>query len=329
MNKENIRIGIIGGAGYTGGELIRLLINHPNAEIVFVQSKSNAGNFVSDVHTDLLGDTDLKFTDQLSLYIDVLFLCAGHGDAKKFLETNPLEDHVKIIDLSQDFRLASNSQFTDRNFIYGLPELNREAIKTAKNIANPGCFATALQLGLLPLASEGLLKSEVHIHATTGSTGAGQSLSPTSHFTWRNNNLSVYKAFEHQHLAEIEQTLTQLQEKLVPQLNFIPQRGSFTRGILASMYTDCNLSLEKVYEFYGNFYLKHPFTYMSTKNIDLKQVINTNKCLIHLEKHEDKLFIVSIIDNLLKGASGQAVQNMNLMFGLDETTGLRLKGSAF
>ncbi|MGB4775834.1 MAG: N-acetyl-gamma-glutamyl-phosphate reductase [Daejeonella sp.] len=329
MNKENIYIGIIGGAGYTGGELVRLLINHPNAEIVFVQSKSNAGNFISDVHTDLLGDMALKFTDFISQDIDVLFLCAGHGDAKKFLEINLLEDHIRIIDLSQDFRLTSNSQFTNRNFIYGLPELNRDAIRSAKNIANPGCFATAIQLGLLPLASEGLIKNEVHIHATTGSTGAGQSLSATSHFTWRNNNLSVYKAFEHQHLAEIKESLIQLQKNLVPQLNFIPQRGSFTRGIFASMYTNCNLSLEEVYEFYGNFYLNHPFTYISTKNIDLKQVINTNKCLIHLERHEDKLFIVSMIDNLLKGASGQAVQNMNLMFGLEETTGLKLKASAF
>lgn len=327
MNK--IKAGIVGGAGYTGGELIRILINHPNVEISFVHSNSNAGNFIYDVHTDLLGDTDFKFTDQLSQDIDVLFLCVGHGDARKFLEANHIDENIKIIDLSQDFRLARNSQYTTRNFIYGLPELNREAIKSAKNIANPGCFATGIQLALLPLASRGLLNDEVHINATTGSTGAGQSLSVTSHFTWRNNNLSVYKAFGHQHLNEVGESIKQLQPGFNFPVNFIPQRGDFTRGILAAVYLKCSLSQEEARDLYKEYYKDHPFTHVSDRNIDLKQVVNTNKCLIHLEKHDDKLFIVSIVDNLLKGASGHAVQNMNLMFGLEEREGLRLKAVAF
>ncbi len=336
VNNKKIKAGIIGGAGYTGGEMLRILINHPNVEIAFVNSTSNAGNLISDVHTDLLGDTNLKFIGELSQDIDVLFLCVGHGDAKKFLTANPIEDTVKIIDLSQDFRLACNSQLATRNFIYGLPELNREAIKTAKNIANPGCFATCIQLGLLPLAAKGLLKKEVHINATTGSTGAGQSLSTTSHFSWRNNNLSVYKAFEHQHLNEIGESLTQSSASTGGglegdgiELNFVPQRGDFTRGILAAMYTESDLSLEEAQELYEDYYSSHPFTHVSRQNIDLKQVVNTSKALIHLEKHGKKLFIVSIIDNLLKGASGQAVQNMNLMFGLEERRGLNLKATAF
>ncbi|TZF81708.1 N-acetyl-gamma-glutamyl-phosphate reductase [Pedobacter sp. BS3] len=349
-----IKAGIIGGAGYTGGEMLRILVNHPDVEIAFVHSKSNAGNFISDVHTDLFGDTDLKFCgnevlEALSLgeglgEADILFLCVGHGDARKFLEANPVAERIKIIDLSQDFRLKANSSLSGRlggAFVYGLPELNRDSIKTAKNIANPGCFATGIQLGLLPLAAKGLLKSEVHINATTGSTGAGQSLSATSHFSWRNNNLSVYKVFTHQHLQEISESLNQLQPGFLPvselslleraaqKLTIIPQRGDFTRGILAAMYTDCDLSLEEVQNLYEDYYANEPFTHVSRKNIDLKQVVNTNKCLIYLEKHGNRLFIVSITDNLLKGASGQAVQNMNLLFGLDERAGLRLKAVGF
>jgi N-acetyl-gamma-glutamyl-phosphate reductase len=324
-----IKAGIIGGAGYTGGEMLRILVNHPQVEIAFVNSSSNAGNLISDVHTDLFGDTDLKFTDQILQDIDVLFLCVGHGDAKKFLEANPINEKVKIIDLSQDFRLAQNSQLATRNFVYGLPELNKKKIQSAQNIANPGCFATCIQMGLLPLAAKGLLKSEVHINATTGSTGAGQSLSKTSHFSWRNNNLSIYKAFDHQHLNEIGESLAQLQGEVKEALSFIPQRGDFTRGILAAMYIESDLTEEAAYELYESYYASHPFTHVSRKNIDLKQVVNTNKCLIHLEKHGNKLFIISIIDNLLKGASGQAVQNMNLMFGLEETAGLKLKAAYF
>jgi len=327
MNK--IKAGIVGGAGYTGGEMLRILVNHPNVEIAFVNSTSNAGNLISDVHTDLIGDTDLRFVNDIPQDIDVLFLCVGHGDAKKFLAANPINDNIRIIDLSQDFRLAQNAQLLNRTFVYGLPELNRDKIKSAKNIANPGCFATCIQLGLLPLAAKGLIKQEVHINATTGSTGAGQSLATTSHFSWRNNNLSIYKAFEHQHLNEISESLLQLQPSLADTLNFIPQRGAFTRGILAAMYLESNLTLEEAQAIYEDYYSAHPFTHVSRKNIDLKQVVNTNKALVHIEKHGNKLFVISIIDNLLKGASGQAVQNMNLMFGLDETAGLRLKAANF
>lgn len=326
---EAIRIGIVGGAGYTGGELLRILINHPRAEIVFVHSKSNAGKLVSDVHTDLFGDTDTKFSDTLSQDIDVLFLCVGHGDARKFLDANSIAERIKIIDLSQDFRLSQNSIHGNRNFVYGLPELNKEKIKNADNIANPGCFASCVQIGLLPLAASGNLNAEVHINATTGSTGAGQSLGATTHFSWRNNNLSIYKAFEHQHLNEIGESLIQLQKDFNKELSFIPQRGNFTRGILAAMYLESGLSLEEAQQIYTNYYASHPFTHMSRKNIDLKQVVNTNKALVYLEKHGSKLFIISIVDNLLKGASGHAVQNMNLMFGLDEMEGLRLKGVGF
>ena len=326
---EAIRIGIVGGAGYTGGELLRILINHPHAEIVFVHSKSNAGKPVSDVHTDLIGDTDTKFSDTLSQDIDVLFLCVGHGDARKFLDTNSIAERIKIIDLSQDFRLSHNSVHGNRKFVYGLPELNKEKIKNADNIANPGCFASCIQIGLLPLAASGNLNAEVHINATTGSTGAGQSPGATTHFSWRNNNLSIYKAFEHQHLNEICESLIQLQKDFNKELSFIPQRGNFTRGILAAMYLESDLSLEKAQQIYTNYYASHPFTHMSSKNIDLKQVVNTNKALVYLEKHGSKLFIISSIDNLLKGASGHAVQNMNLMFGLEETKGLRLKGVGF
>ncbi|RCH55964.1 N-acetyl-gamma-glutamyl-phosphate reductase [Mucilaginibacter hurinus] len=324
-----IRAGIVGGAGYTGGEMLRILINHPNVEIAFVHSNSNAGNYLYHVHADLFGDTDLMFAADLRTDVDVLFLCVGHGDAKKFLEANQVPDSVKIIDLSQDFRLSQNRIFGSKTFVYGLPELNRDTIKEAQNIANPGCFATCLQLGLLPLAAKGLLTNEVNITGTTGSTGAGQSLSATSHFSWRNDNLSVYKAFDHQHLNEISQSLKQLQSNDVGQLNFIPYRGDFTRGIIASIYTDSELTEEEALELYTNYYSNHPFTHVTTRNIDLKQVVNTNKCFIQVKKHGGKLLIISITDNLLKGASGQAVQNMNLMFGLPETSGLKLKAAAF
>ena len=326
---EAIRIGIVGGAGYTGGELLRILVNHPRVEIVFVHSNSNAGKPVSNVHTDLIGDTDIRFSDTISQDIDVLFLCVGHGDARKFLDANSIAERIKIIDLSQDFRLSHNSVHGNRNFVYGLPELNMENIKNAANIANPGCFATCIQIGLLPLAASGNLNAEVHINATTGSTGAGQSPGATTHFSWRNNNLSIYKAFEHQHLNEIGESLMRLQKDFNKELSFIPQRGNFTRGILATMYLESNLSLEDAQQIYTHYYASHPFTHLSKENIDLKQVVNTNKALVYLEKHGSKLFIISIIDNLLKGASGQAVQNMNLMFGLDETEGLRLKGMGF
>jgi N-acetyl-gamma-glutamyl-phosphate reductase len=328
-----IQAGIIGGAGYTGGELLRILVNHPAVEITFVHSNSNAGNYIYEVHTDLFGDTELKFTGELSHNIDVLFLCVGHGDARKFLDANPFPSNVKIIDLSQDFRLKDKSTLTSndasRSFVYGLPELNREVIKQADNIANPGCFATCLQLGLLPLAASGNLNSEVHITATTGSTGAGQSLSATSHFTWRNNNASVYKAFDHQHLNEIGESLTKLQPGFDKPVNFIPYRGDFTRGIIASIYLDSDLSSDEAVKLYTDYYAGHPFTHVTTRNIDLKQIVNTNKCFIQVQKKGNKLFIISIMDNLLKGASGQAVQNMNLLFDLDESMGLRLKAAAF
>jgi N-acetyl-gamma-glutamyl-phosphate reductase len=324
-----IRAGIIGGAGYTGGEMLRILINHPNVDIAFVNSKSNTGNYVYEVHTDLFGDTELKFTDDLSNDIDVLFLCVGHGDAMKFLEANDIPDNIKIIDLSQDFRLSQNSKFKNKSFVYGLPELNRDTIKSAQNIANPGCFATCLQLGLLPLAANNKLNSEVHITATTGSTGAGQSPSATTHFTWRNDNLSIYKAFDHQHLGEIGQSLNQLQPGNEQTLNFIPYRGDYTRGIIASIYLDSDLSGDEAFKLYEDYYAGHPFTHVTKRNIDLKQVVNTNKCFIQIAKHGNKLLITSIIDNLTKGASGHAVQNMNLMFGLEETAGLRLKATGF
>jgi len=330
LTAMKIKAGIVGGAGYTGGELLRILVNHPNVDIAFVHSNSNAGNNIYDVHTDLIGDTNIKFTGELSQDIDVLFLCVGHGDAKKFLDANPIDGTIKIIDLSQDFRLGKTSTIDNKNFIYGLPELNRERIRSAENIANPGCFATCLQLALLPLAKAGLLKNEVHISATTGSTGAGQGLSATSHFSWRNNNLSVYKAFGHQHLKEITESLQQAGSPLgMEGLNFIPYRGDFPRGIMASLYTECDLSQEDLEKLYEDYYAGHEFTHLSKKNIDLKQVVNTNKCVVQLEKVGSKLVVHSAIDNLLKGASGQAVQNMNLMFGLDEMEGLKLKANFF
>lgn len=338
---KKIKVGIIGSAGYTGGELLRILIHHPDVEIVFAHSASSGGKKVSDVHTDLLGDTNLQFTDETNDHIDVLFLCVGHGDARKYLEANPVAPQVKIIDLSQDYRLSASTVYQGKSFVYGLPELQRDLIKTAQYIANPGCFATGIQLALLPLAAKGLLPEEIHIHATTGSTGAGQKPSATSHFSWRSNNLSVYKAFDHQHLQEISESLEQLQPGFLPEaggsllqraqqrINIVPQRGNFPRGILSALYLNCNLLEEEAYALYESYYAAHPFTHISVKNIDLKQVVNTNKCIIHLEKHDGKLFIISIVDNLLKGASGQAVQNMNLLFGLDETAGLQLKSVGF
>ncbi|MCD7962465.1 MAG: N-acetyl-gamma-glutamyl-phosphate reductase [Rikenellaceae bacterium] len=324
-----IKAGIIGGAGYTGGEAIRILINHPDVELAYVQSTSNAGNPLWSVHTDLLGDTDMKFTDKFSPDVNVIFICAGHNAARKFIEENDIPAGMKIVDLSQDFRLHDKSEIKGRKFVYGLPEFNRDAIKKADSIANPGCFATCLQLGMLPLAANGLLKGDVHVTATTGSTGAGQALSATTHFTWRANNMSVYKAFEHQHLNEIGETIKTFQNNFLNDINFIPYRGDFTRGIIASIYTDCEKSAEEIKEIYENYYKDAAFTHVSGKNTNLKQVVNTNKCLVYTEKHGDKVMIISIIDNLLKGASGQAVQNMNLMFGLDEKAGLRLKAAAF
>jgi N-acetyl-gamma-glutamyl-phosphate reductase len=324
-----IKAGIIGGAGYTGGEMLRILVNHPDVDIAFVHSNSNAGNFIYEVHTDLFGDTDLKFTDVLSTDVDVLFLCVGHGDARKFLEAKPIPDNVKIIDLSQDFRLNQKSAIGSKSFVYGLPELNRGAIKSAQNIANPGCFATCLQLGVLPLAAKGLLNSEIHISATTGSTGAGQKPTATTHFTWRNDNLSVYKVFDHQHLNEIGESLKQLQPSFNQDINFVPYRGDFTRGIFAAIYLDSELTGNEALKIYQGYYASHPFTHVTDRDIDLKQVVNTNKVFIQVKKYGSKLFITSMLDNLLKGASGQAVQNMNLLFGLDERAGLRLKATGF
>jgi N-acetyl-gamma-glutamyl-phosphate reductase len=326
--KKNIRAGIIGGAGYTGGELIRLLIHHPNVSVSFINSRSNANKPVYSVHQDLLGDTDLQFSSEINQKIDVLFLCVGHGEAKKFLDSNEIKDQIKIIDLSQDFRLSSNSTYKERHFVYGLPELNKEAIQSAKNIANPGCFATAIQLGLLPMAKAGLLE-EIYTTGITGSTGAGQSLSSTSHFSWRANNIQAYKTLSHQHVGEMGESLRQLQKKGNIELNFVPWRGDFTRGIFVSSQVTCNWKVEKLVGLYKDFYAGQPFTFLSQEIIFLKQIVNTNKCVIQLEKVGTKLVIHSAIDNLLKGASGQAVQNMNLLFGIDERAGLSLKANHF
>ncbi len=325
---QKVNIGIVGGAGYTGGELLRVLLRHPNAHISFVHSTSSAGELVSKVHTDLVGDTQLKFTNTFDQDIDVLFLCVGHGDANKFLTVNEIKASIKIIDLSQDFRLAASAKIGDRNFVYGLPELRREAIKLANNIANPGCFATAIQLGLLPLAAKGLLK-EVYTTGITGSTGAGQGLSNTSHFSWRANNIQAYKTLQHQHLNEIVQSLAQLQGNQNAEVNFVPWRGDFTRGIFVTSVVTSDLSLDALYDLYDAYYEGHAFTHVSKSNIDLKQVVNTNKCIIHIEKQGNKIAIHSVVDNLLKGAVGQAVQNMNLIFGIDEAAGLQLKANYF
>ena len=321
-----INAGIIGGAGYTAGELIRILMYHPHVELSFVQSSSNSGNPIYAVHRDLVGDTDLVFVAEPNYdQCDVIFLCMGHGKSKEFVENNDIPSSVKIIDLSHDYRLNAKGN----DFVYGLPELNRDIIKNADKIANPGCFATGIQLTLLPLAAAGLISSEVHVHAITGSTGAGQAPSRTSHFSWRNSNISVYKAFQHQHLGEITQSVKQLQNSFDKDINFIPVRGNHTRGIFVSTYTDYNGTIDEAIKLYEDYYSDHPFVFVTNENPDVKQVVNTNKGLLHLEKHGNKLMILSVTDNLLKGASGQAVQNMNLMFGLDEKTGLNLKPISF
>ena len=321
-----IKAGIIGGAGYTAGELIRILINHPQTELVFVNSTSNAGNMLSAVHGGLLGETEMRFTDQLPYEkIDVLFFCTAHGDTKKFMEANKVPEHLKIIDLSTDYR----HKVEGNTFVYGLPELNKAKIKKAQYIANPGCFATAIQLALLPLAKVQLLNTEIHVNAITGSTGAGVKPSATSHFSWRQNNISVYKAFDHQHLQEIRESLVQLQPDFKEAINFIPVRGDFARGIFASVYLNYSGTVEEAYRMYGSYYQDSPFVVLTETNPDMKQVVNTNKCILHLEKHNGKLLILSCIDNLTKGASGQAVQNMNLLFARPETEGLKLKANAF
>lgn len=319
-----VKVGIIGGAGYTAGELIRLLVNHPKVEIVFVHSTSNAGNHICDVHDGLWGETDLHFSAEYDLNaVDVLFLCSAHGMSRKFWEENVMPQGLKVIDLAQDFRDESYG------YVYGLPEVNKERVAKAMRVANPGCFATAIQLALLPLAAAGELKNEVHVTAITGSTGAGVKPSATTHFSWRSNNLSVYKAFEHQHLLEICRTLHGLQPTFDKDINFVPMRGDFARGILASVYTETALSIDEARALYENYYRDAAFTFVAGKNVDLKQVTNTNKALVWLEKHGNKLMIVSVVDNLLKGASGQAVQNMNIMCGFDEREGLCLKPVVF
>ena len=321
-----IKVGIIGGAGYTAGELIRLLLNHPEAEISFIHSSSNAGNQVQDIHAGLYGECDLTFTDQLPFNdIDVLFFCTAHGDSKKFLDTHSIPSDLKIIDLSMDFRLKAD----DNQFLYGLPELNRRAICKAQYVANPGCFATCIQLGLLPLAKHLMLNDDISVNAITGSTGAGVHPKPTTHFSWRDNNMSVYKPFSHQHIPEIKQSLKQLQNSFDSDIDFIPYRGDFPRGIFATLVVKTKTEIEEIKRMYKEYYEQDSFVHIVDKNLDLKEVVNTNKCLLHLEKHGDKLLIVSCIDNLLKGASGQAIHNMNLMFNLEETVGLQLKPSAF
>ena len=321
-----IKIGILGGAGYTAGELIRLLLNHPEAEIVFVNSSSNAGNLLTDVHEGLYGDTTMRFTDAMPFeQVDVVFFCFGHGKSEAFLQEHHVPAGVKIIDLAQDFRIAAPGN----DFVYGLPEINREQIAQAQHVANPGCFATCIQLGLLPAAQLGLLTSDVSVNAITGSTGAGQKPGPTTHFSWRNNNLSIYKAFRHQHIAEIRQSLCQVQGHLEASIDFIPYRGDFARGIFATEVVRTDADIATIEAAYRDFYRDAAFTHYVDKPLDLKQVVNTNKALVHCDKIDDKLLITSCVDNLLKGAVGQAVQNMNLMFGIDERAGLRLKPSAF
>lgn len=324
-----IKAGIIGGAGYTAGELIRILLNHPQVELDFVYSTSNAGNPLYKVHQDLLGSTDIVFADTVNTSVDVVFLCLGHGNSMAFLEKTPFTESTIIIDLSNDFRLKPDAEFQGREFIYGLTELNKSAIKEAGSIANPGCFATSIQLALLPLANAGLIKDDVHVNAVTGATGAGTSLSATTHFTWRDNNFSYYKPFSHQHMGEINQTVGQLQRGFDKEIHFLPNRGNFSRGIFATAYTKFEGDLAEVKELYNAYYAEAPFTFISETPIHMKQVVSTNKCLIHLEKLNNKLLISSTIDNLLKGASGQAVENMNLIFGLPQTEGLNLKASYF
>ena len=321
-----IKVGIIGGAGYTAGELIRILLNHPDAEIVFVNSTSNAGNRFSSVHEGLVGVTEMTFTDQLPLdEVDVLFFCTAHGDTRKFMEEHTVPERLKIIDLAQDYRLKAD----DHDFIYGLPELNRRAICHSTHVANPGCFATAIQLALLPLARNLMLNDDIYVNAITGSTGAGVKPSATTHFSWRTDNISVYKPFVHQHLAEIKQSLTQLQSSFSSEIFFVPYRGDFARGIFCSVMTRNSLPLDELYKLYWSYYEADSFVHVVENPIDLKQVVNTNKCLVHLDKFQDRLLVTSCIDNLVKGASGTAVHNMNLLFNLKETVGLKLKPSGF
>ncbi len=320
-----IEAGIIGGAGYTAGELIRILLHHPEVNLNFIFSTSQPGKPIHSIHQDLIGETEIQFTNKINTEVDVVFLCLGHGNSKKFLAENQFSENTKIIDLSTDFRQKSD----EHSFVYGLPELNRDEIKSANFIANPGCFATAITLAILPLAKNGLLNDGVHVNAVTGATGAGTSLSETTHFTWRDNNFSAYKSFEHQHLNEIGQSLKQLQSDHDDEVNFIPNRGNFSRGIHATAYTKFSGSLDEARKIYEDFYSDAAFTFLTDEDLHLKQIVNTNKCLLRLQKFGDKLLVTSIIDNLLKGASGQAVQNMNLMFGLDEKLGLNLKASYF
>lgn len=319
-----IKVGIIGGAGYTAGELIRILVNHPDVELSFVHSESSAGKHLYEVHEGLFGDTSLRFSASFDLAgIDVLFLCSAHGKSKEFWETYPCPPELKIVDLAQDFRDESNG------YVYGLPEWRRNKITGASKVANPGCFATAIQLGLLPMAASGLLSGDVNITAVTGSTGAGVKPGSTTHFSWRSNNLSTYKVFTHQHLVEINRNIGLVQPGCKANLNFVPMRGDFARGIFASITLDCALGEEEISALYKDYYSTAAFTFVCDSPVDLKQVVNTNKCIIAIEKHGEKLVVSSVIDNLLKGASGQAVQNMNLIFGIPETTGLKLKASAF
>ncbi|WP_417351606.1 N-acetyl-gamma-glutamyl-phosphate reductase [Flavobacterium alkalisoli] len=324
-----INIGIIGGSGYTAGELLRLLANHPQANIDFVYSTTNAGSPLASVHQDLYGDLELNFSDTINADVDVVFLCLGHGKSISFLETNTFSDSTRIIDLGNDFRLKKDAVFNGKSFVYGLPELNKDDIKQAHYIANPGCFATAIQLALLPLAANGLLNNSIHVNATTGSTGAGVQPSATSHHPWRIGNMSHYKAFEHQHMGEIIQSLGQLQNGFDKEVLFIPNRGDFTRGIFATLYTKVSKSFDEVTALYKNYYSNEPFVRVTIDSIHLKLAVQTNKCFISLEQKGDYLLITSVIDNLVKGASGQAIQNMNLMFGLEETTGLQLKATGF
>ena len=321
-----IKIGILGGAGYTAGELIRLLLNHPEAELVFVNSESNAGNLLTDVHEGLYGETVMTFTSEMPFdQVDVVFFCFGHGKSEAFLKEHKIPANVKIIDLAQDFRLAAPGN----DYVYGLPEINKAQIATAQHVANPGCFATCIQLGLLPAASLGIIKSDVAVNAITGSTGAGQKPGATTHFSWRNNNMSIDKAFQHQHVPEIKQSLKQVQGHLEAEIDFIPYRGDFARGIFATEVVKTDMPLEDIVKGYKDFYKDAKFTHYVDKAIDMKQVVNTNKALVHCDKYGDKLLITSTIDNLLKGAVGQAVQNMNIMFGIDEMAGLHLKPTAF
>lgn len=323
---DKVRIGILGAAGYTGGELIRVLLNHPQAEIVFANSESNAGNKVYAVHEGLLGETEMEFTDEMPFdQVDVVYFCFGHGKSEAFLKEHTIPAHVKIIDLAQDFRIAAPGH----DYVYGLPETHRAQISGCNHLANPGCFATCIQLAMLPALAHGLISGDIHVNGITGSTGAGQKPGATTHYSWRNDNISVYKTFTHQHLLEINQTVQELCPGYDGRVLFIPQRGCFARGIYVTAYAKCDASLEDVQKAYADYYADAAFTHFTTKSPDMKQVVNTNKAVVYVEKYQDQLLMICCIDNLLKGAVGQAVQNMNLMFGLDEKAGLGLKASAF